>query len=359
MYSVFGQADINLEGNWRLTLGARYSSEDKDGSRSLTLNGKGTALDGSPLLPALWAGVLNVGPHSIAASRSENSFDPMVRLSYDLSDNSQMYVSYTQGSKAGGFDIRGNSIPGTPLVASYGGFEFEEENATNIEWGYKMKSDRASFDFTYFTTEYEDLQTSVFDGVLGFKVGNASAAELDGFEMQGRYLITDSLEFYASMASLTYEFTDWKNSQCAYGETPTNGIYCDRSGASVILAPEDTANAGFAYDTTLSNNWVFDANLNVDYSSEYFITTNLDKNIKESGYSKVGLVLGLTSADGKWRVSLIGDNLTDERIKVVGGTIPLARTFVRLASGGALDGIAYDAIYARPKNIAIKLDYNF
>ena len=359
MYSVFGQADINLEGNWRLTVGARYSNEDKDGSRNLTLDGTGTALAGSPMLNVLWAAVLNVGPHNIASSRSESSFDPMVRLSYDLSDNAQMYVSYTEGSKAGGFDIRGNSIPGTPLVSSAGGWEFEEEKATNIEWGYKMKSDRASFDFTYFTTEYEDLQTSVFDGVLGFKVGNASAAELDGFEMQGRYLIAEGLEFYGSLASLNYEFTDWKNSQCAYGEVATNGIYCDRSGASVILAPEDTANAGFAYETVLSNNWVLDANLNVDYSSEYFITTNLDKNIKESGYSKVGLVLGLESSDGKWRLSLIGDNLTDERIKVVGGTIPLARTFVRLASGGALDGIAYDAIYARPKNIAIKLDYNF
>ena len=359
MYSVFGQADINLEGNWRLTVGARYSNEDKDGSRNLTLDGTGTALAGSPMLNVLWAAVLNVGPHNIASSRSESSFDPMVRLSYDLSDNAQMYVSYTEGSKAGGFDIRGNSIPGTPLVSSAGGWEFEEENATNIEWGYKMKSDRASFDFTYFTTEYEDLQTSVFDGVLGFKVGNASAAELDGFEMQGRYLIAEGLEFYGSLASLNYEFTDWKNSQCAYGEVATNGIYCDRSGASVILAPEDTANAGFAYETVLSNNWVLDANLNVDYSSEYFITTNLDKNIKENGYSKVGLVLGLESSDGKWRLSLIGDNLTDERIKVVGGTIPLARTFVRLASGGALDGIAYDAIYARPKNIAIKLDYNF
>ena len=359
MYSVFGQADINLEGNWRLTVGARYSNEDKDGSRNLTLDGTGTALAGSPMLNVLWAAVLNVGPHNIASSRSESSFDPMVRLSYDLSDNAQMYVSYTEGSKAGGFDIRGNSIPGTPLVSSAGGWEFEEEKATNIEWGYKMKSDRASFDFTYFTTEYEDLQTSVFDGVLGFKVGNASAAELDGFEMQGRYLIAEGLEFYGSLASLNYEFTDWKNSQCAYGEVATNGIYCDRSGASVILAPEDTANAGFAYETVLSNNWVLDANLNVDYSSEYFITTNLDKNIKENGYSKVGLVLGLESSDGKWRLSLIGDNLTDERIKVVGGTIPLARTFVRLASGGALDGIAYDAIYARPKNIAIKLDYNF
>ena len=359
MYSVFGQADINLEGNWRLTVGARYSNEDKDGSRNLTLDGTGTALAGSPMLNVLWAAVLNVGPHNIASSRSESSFDPMVRLSYDLSDNAQMYVSYTEGSKAGGFDIRGNSIPGTPLVSSAGGWEFEEEKATNIEWGYKMKSDRASFDFTYFTTEYEDLQTSVFDGVLGFKVGNASAAELDGFEMQGRYLIAEGLEFYGSLASLNYEFTDWKNSQCAYGEVATNGIYCDRSGASVILAPEDTANAGFAYETVLSNNWVLDANLNVDYSSEYFITTNLDKNIKENGYSKVSLVLGLESSDGKWRLSLIGDNLTDERIKVVGGTIPLARVFVGLASGGALDGIAYDAIYARPKNIAIKLDYNF
>jgi outer membrane receptor protein involved in Fe transport len=359
MFSLFGQADINLEGNWRLTFGLRYSSEDKDGSRNLTLDGTGTPLDGSPLLNALWAGVLNVGPHSIASSRSEESFDPMLRLSYDLSDNSQMYVSYTEGSKAGGFDIRGNSIPGTPLVSSEGGWEFEEENATNYEWGYKMKSDRASFDFSYFTTEYDNLQTSVFDGVLGFKVGNASAAELDGFEMQGRYLLAEGLEFYASYASLDYKFTDWKNSQCAYGEAPTNGIYCDRSGASVIFAPENTGNVGFDYETVLSNNWVFDANLNVDYSSEYYVTTNLDKNIEESGYSKVGLVLGLESSDGKWRLSLIGDNLTDERIKVVGGTIPLARTFVGLASGGALDGIAYDAIYDRPRNVTLKLDYNF
>ena len=359
MYSVFGQADINLEGNWNLTVGARYSSEDKDGSRKLTLDGTGTALASSPLLNVLWGAVLNVGPHNVASSRSENSFDPMVRLSYDLSDNSQMYVSYTEGSKAGGFDIRGNSIPGTPLVSSAGGWEFEEEEATNIEWGYKMKSDRAQFDFTYFTTEYDDLQTSVYDGVLGFKVGNASAAELNGFEMQGRYLLSDGLEFYASLASLDYEFTDWKNSQCAYGEAPTNGIYCDRSGASVIFAPENTGNVGFDYETVLSNNWVFDANLNVDYSSEYYITTNLDKNIEEGGYSKVALVLGLESSDGKWRVSLIGDNLTDERIKVVGGTIPLARTFVKLASGGALDGTAYDAIYDRPKNITVKLDYNF
>jgi iron complex outermembrane receptor protein len=360
MASVFGQADIDLEGDWRLTVGARYTQEDKDGSRDLTLSAPpGSALDGSPMLNVLWAAVLNVGPHSISSDRSESSFDPMVRLSYDLSDESQTYISYTEGSKAGGFDIRGNSIPGTPLVSSYGGWEFEKEEARNIEWGYKMKSDRAQLDVTLFSTKYDDLQTSVFDGVLGFKVGNASAAELDGIEIQGRYLIADGLEFYASLASLDYKFTDWKDSQCAYGEAPTNGIYCDRSGATVIMAPETTGNIGIDYESVLANGWIFDANLNVDHSSEYFITTNLDKNIREDGYSKVGLVLGLESSDGKWRVSVIGDNLTDERIKTVGGTIPLARTFVQLASQGALDGIAYDAIYARPRNVTVKLDYTF
>ena len=124
-------------------------------------------------------------------------------------------------------------------------------------------------------------------------------------------------------------------------------------------APETTSNFGLDYTRGLSNGLVFDANLNVDTSSEYFITANLDKNIDEGGYTKLGAQIGLGSEDGKWRVSIIGDNLTDERIKVIGGTIPLARTFVRLASGGALDGIAYDAIYARPRNIAIKLDYTF
>ena len=172
-------------------------------------------------------------------------------------------------------------------------------------------------------------------------------------------MLTDGLELYASLASLDYTFTDFKDSQCAYGEAPTNGIYCDRSGETAPYAPETTSNFGLDYTRGLSNGLVFDANLNVDTSSEYFITSNLDKNIDEGGYTKLGAQIGLGSEDGKWRVSIIGDNLTDERIKVIGGTIPLARTFVRLASGGALDGIAYDAIYARPRNIAIKLDYTF
>jgi iron complex outermembrane recepter protein len=359
MYSVFFQTDIQLSDQLELTLGARYSNEDKEGYRKVTLERLPTNSTPAPLLAALWAGVLNTGAHEIDGSRNESSFDPLVRLSYDFNDNITGHVSYTQGSKAGGFDIRGNSIPSTPLVAVPGTFEFEDEEAENIEIGVKMRWDRAELNATYFATDYTDLQTNIFDGTLSFLVQNASSAEVKGFEIDGRYLLTDGLELYASLASLDYTFTDFKDSQCAYGEAPTNGIYCDRSGETAPYAPETTSNFGLDYTRGLSNGLVFDANLNVDTSSEYFITANLDKNIDEGGYTKLGAQIGLGSEDGKWRVSIIGDNLTDERIKVIGGTIPLARTFVRLASGGALDGIAYDAIYARPRNIAIKLDYTF
>ena len=186
-----------------------------------------------------------------------------------------------------------------------------------------------------------------------------ASGDVEGFEVDGRYLVAEGIELYASAASLDDKFTDFKDSQCAYGEAPTNGIYCDRSGATAPFAPETSANAGIDITHNLGNGYVIDANVNVDYSSEYFITSNLDANIVENGYTKYAAQLGFGSEDGKWRVSIVGENLGDERIRLVGGTIPLARTFVSLASGGALDGIAYDAIYARPRNVAIKFDYNF
>ena len=100
-------------------------------------------------------------------------------------------------------------------------------------------------------------------------------------------------------------------------------------------------------------------NVNANHSSSYLLSTAHDSLHKQSSYTKVGAHVGLSGNDGAWRVSLIADNLTDERIKVAGVGLPLTRTFVGLASGGALDGIAYYSFYQRPRNVTLKLDYNF
>ena len=371
VYSVFAQGDFEISEKLTLTAGARYTHEKKTGARTLELQTPAAhPLAGNPaLLQALWAGVLNVGPHSVPNANlageqfdgkiKEDSFDPLIRLQYDVSDTMSIHGSYTQGSKAGGFDIRSNSVPGTPLIGNPGTFEFGDEKAESFEIGAKISTDRARFNVTAFQTDYSDLQTNIFDGVLGFLVQNASSAEVKGIEADGRILLSQNLELYGSAGYLDYKFKNFPDSQCAYGETPTNGIFCDRSGFTAPYAPEFTTNFGLDYETDMTDSLVLDLNVNVDTSSSYFLATNLDSNLTENGNGKLGAQIGISDTDGNWRFSVIGDNLTDERIRVIGGTLPLARTFVRLASGGALDGIGYDAIYARPRNITFKLDYNF
>ncbi|MFN3214828.1 MAG: TonB-dependent receptor [Henriciella sp.] len=363
LYSVFAQGDFELTDRLTFTAGARYSSEEKSGARELVIHGAPGGAVPQATLEALWAAVLNVGPHQISGSIDEDSFDPLLRLQYQATDNISFHTSFTQGSKAGGFDIRSNSIPGTPGINNPGTFEFDGEKATNIEIGTKMAWDRAQINVTAFQTEYEDLQTNIFDGVLGFLVQNASEAEVSGIEADARFLITNNLEFYASGAYNNYEYTDFPQSQCAYQEPATsvvNGVsFCDRSGQTAPYAPEVTTNFGINYDRALTDTLNFDLNLNVDTASSYFLTSNLDRNLEENGFTKLGAQIGIGSDDGMWRLSLIGDNITDERIRVIGGTLPLSRTFVQLASGGALDGVGYDAIFARPMNVTLKLDLNF
>ena len=129
--------------------------------------------------------------------------------------------------------------------------------------------------------------------------------------------------------------------------------FCDRSGARVRHAPEFTGNFGLDFENNISDSLVFDANINVDLSSSYFVSTDNAPAQVQDSYVKLGGQVGISSDDGVWRFSVIGDNLTDERIKTGGGTLPLAGTL----TGGT--GIGYDSLYARPRNITFKVDYNF
>jgi len=361
LYSAFAQADIHISDNITLTAGARFSHENKDGARNQTINGGPTNVavglpSPSPafpnLLEAVWGGGLNIAAHSVAGTRKEDNFDPLVRLQIEPTDTISFYASYTQGSKAGGFDIRGNSVPGQP-VPNPGTFEFEDEGAKNYEVGAKFRTDNAEFNVSLYRTDYSNLQTSVFDGVLGFIVQNAAEARAQGVEFDGRVAVTERLQIYGSGAYLDYKFTNFPLGQCFFGETPTTGIYCDREGFPNTFAPKWSGNVGFDYSQPLTGSLMFDLGFNAEFKSKYFVATNLDPNAVEDGYTRLAAQVGVGDNDGAWRLSFIGENLTNERIKTFGNALPLAGTL----TGGT--GNAYDSIYARPRNLTLKLDVRF
>jgi outer membrane receptor protein involved in Fe transport len=355
LWSVFAQVDINFTDALTLTVGGRYNDETKEGRRELDIVAGPTNTGVGVPFPAPFGNLLNFfyaqlnqWAHTIASDRDETSFDPLVNLQYRFNDDIMGYVSYSEGTKAGGFDVRGNSLPGHP-VAVPGTWEFEEESATNYEIGAKLFYPRAELSVAVFHTEYDDLQTQIFDGTLNFLVLNASESTIEGVELDGRYLLTDDLTLYGALGWLDFEYDSFEDGQCAYPATGT----CSLTGETTNLAPEWSANLGLDYRRQVGDRLMFDANLNLDYTDEYYGMANLDENSIQDSYTKVGAVLGLGAVDGSWRVSLIGNNLTDERIRLQTGAMPLSTTFTQGT------GIAYDSLYARPRNYTLKFEYNF
>ena len=357
LISVFAQGEVSLTDSLRVTLGARFNHESKTGSRALAVNRGPLSLAATPPIPdAAVIGTfraLNIEAHNISGKLSESSFNPMANIQYDITDDLMFYASFARGSKAGGFDIRGNSLPTSTTVATPGAFVFGDEQADNFEAGLKYKTRNLAINISAYHTKYSDLQTNVFDGVLSFNVRNASGAKTQGVEADMRWAVDEHFTLSGAIAYLDFEFTNFPLGQCFFQQVPDNGTFCSYSGQRNALTPEWSGNINGDFSHEIGGNMELGVNLNADFSSSYIAAANLDPRTRQGGYVKMGARLSLGHVDKNWTVALVGRNLTNERIMQTAGALPLATTF----TGGR--GIAYNAIYDRPRNIALQFDVKF
>ena len=143
--------------------------------------------------------VSQLGALPVSGTRDKSKFTPDVKLVWDASDDVMLYASWAQGFKSGSFDFRANNKNFYPDMPT--SFEFEDEEGTNFEIGGKFGiGGIAEINAAVFFTEYEDLQISIFDGVLGFNVGNAATAELSGIEVDARIAAGDYLTITGGIA---------------------------------------------------------------------------------------------------------------------------------------------------------------
>ncbi len=357
LISVFAQGEISLSDALRVTLGARFNHESKTGSRALAVNRGPLSLAAVPaIIDPVVIGTfraLNIEAHSISGKLSEDSFNPMANIQYDITDDLMFYASFARGSKAGGFDIRGNSLPTSTTVATPGAFIFGDERADNFEAGLKYKTRSLAINLSAYRTKYSDLQTNVFDGVLSFNVRNASGARTQGIEADLRWAVDDHFTLSGAVAYLDFEFTSFPKGQCYFKQVPDNGSFCSYTGKRNTLTPEWSGNLNGDFSHGIGGNMKLGVNLNADFSSSYIAAANLDPRTRQSGYVKMGARLSLGHVDDNWTIALVGRNLTNERIIQTAGALPLATTF----TGGT--GVAYNAIYDRPRNIALQFDMKF
>ncbi len=358
--AIFAQGTWNFTDTSRLILGARYTSETKKGSRyQYHVTPGGTALPiGSPtdLYNIIWRN-FRVEPHNVSGSRNESDVNPQITLQHDLNDTDMIYATYSTGFKSGGYDARANSTVGGIYDAAdtNGSFEFENEEANNIEIGGKfLFSDEVELNAALFRSKFENMQTSQFDGSLSFNVTNAGEALVQGLEIDSRWAATESLLLRGGVAFIDFEYTDFKNAQCYFGQAdPNNDGICDATGKRREFTPEIQGNIGADYTILFAGGMKLVSTLDLIYSSEYLTTPSLDPKFKQDAYTKLNARIALSDKDDIWEVALIGKNLTDESIVTYANGLPVASVLTSGTSSG------YYAFYEKPVTVALQGTFKF
>jgi iron complex outermembrane recepter protein len=357
LLSAFAQGTWKFSEAWSLTAGGRLSNEEKKGSRSTRLTAgmggpqiPGTAPGANPAQPplSLFAGLLGIIPHDEAGKRKETNFSPLLNLQYQITPESMAYASLARGYKSGGFDARSNK------PQRFGGtFEFDEERATTGELGLKSAAlgGRADFSVAAFYTDYKNLQTTAFDGAIGFNVGNGSA-KVQGVEVEGRWRPVGRLLLTTSLAALDFEWKDYQG-QCYYDiqlatllATGTAQSNCNYDGRTNQLAPKFTGFFSAEYSWPVGAGLVLTTTADAVHSSSFLQSLNLDPNARQPDFTKLNARIALAAE--RWELALIGKNLTDKTTVSYVGDTPLAfRLFQARSYYGFVDPPRSVAIEAR------------
>ena len=341
-WALFTQNTLNFTDRARMTLGLRYSSDEKNVHDRLTQS--------NPFFQA--NGFFGAFDHNVKDDRDEDHTSWLVRGAYDFGVDSMAYALIARGYKAGGFDINGlGDSKGTTPAPD---FEFDDEQATNYEIGAKLilQDGAASLNGSVFYTEYKDLQVTQFNGAA-FELGNAAKATVQGLEVDYNQALTDELTLFATATWQDFEFNDYLT---GCNQRQLNGLQggCvdgaqSLDGKDGQFAPELSANLGLDYVTAVSTNLLFKANLNLVYSDSYYTQIGLDKNTLQDSYSKVNARLALASSDDRWELAAIGKNLTDEDVSVNSFDSALASDFP----------LTYVKFITQPRQFALQAIYRW
>jgi len=343
--AVFGQATWNVTDAFRLTAGARYSSDDKDGFLVSRVKPGSSPAFGT-VFPNNPVGAL---------TRSETKPTYSLGVQYDLTDDILLYVMGGTGYKTGGFNARSAPV-GTPV-------EFDAENSDTVEAGLKsvfLDGDLV-FNAGLYRMNLKDFQDSTLNPLTGtgFIVANAGDRRVEGLEAEAQFYPLDPLSIRASLGLMDAKFTNYSAGQCYTGKT-ANGTKpgtCNYNGLTPAFSPELTwslaAEWREAFGET-SADWFVGGD--ASHISERNLDPTLDPRSLQKKYTLLGLRAGFAAQDGSWRVSAFGKNLTDEGYFVVASPQPIS-AFV--SAGGLAAAQGFVGWYGPPRTYGVEASFRF
>ncbi|RZV38084.1 MAG: TonB-dependent receptor, partial [Acidimicrobiales bacterium] len=244
--AAYGQVDVAVTDALTVSGGLRYTEEEKSIDRA-----------------NLAVTFMGLPPNTFfvpAGTTAETKFDnlsPHVTLSYQAADNVNVYAKYSKGFKSGGFNGEAGSVVET--VRPY-----DSEIVDSFEIGAKTRfaDNRVQLNGAVFFNKHKDMQLSVFtaQGAAASDIRNAGRAQINGFELEGLFQVTDAFLARGSLGILDTEYKEF----IEFGMDVAD----DRAFPH---APKSNFSVGFDWDVAETDFGTVAVSADANHTGEHFL----------------------------------------------------------------------------------------
>lgn len=329
--SVYANVDWSINEAWQLSLGGRYTKDEKEETQSATVTQElyALALGNTPygVVPLAiapgqeavaaaspsfvgWAtpyteSITISFPEPTYAKSDWTEFSPSARLTWFAGDDLMFYGGYSSGFKSGGFQRQSGLST-----------EFEPETVDAYTLGMKstMLDGMLRINSEIFFNDYQDKQLATIglsNGELVEAVDNVGEMESSGIEMELTWLPpVDGLMFGLNVGYLDVDLKEFASAEGDKADTTAIGF-----------SPDWTVQSRLSYEFDLSDWGSLMLGTDVSYRTSSYTNSPIDLTNEAAAEAQVqkehaiwNAIAAFRSADQHWRVALEGKNLEDKRV---------------------------------------------
>ena len=379
--AFFGDFTYDITPQLSVSAGGRYTWD----RRHATILRQNYSGGGSTLFGGAGTPFLNTGPTTnFNGVASWKQFTPRASISFKPDPFQNLYVSFSQGFKGGGFDPRGagTSAPdlnGDKIIdqSEVGAFlAFKPEKVNSYELGYKASlfDRRANIALALFRADYTNIQipgsaACTVNGIATFcgVTTNAGKARYQGVEFEGSAKIArdmaapgDALSLSASLGYIDAKFKRYITQIAGLGPTDVTAY------RHVQNTPKWTLSGTLAYDTPVADGKL-NFNTTVAYKSKTYQFEIANPYLDQPAYTTLDASLVYHSAGDRWNIGIHGKNLTNTRYITSGYTFmaadPKTGVLLRNAQGNLIPALGKEGVltvfYGNPRQVFASFGLNF
>jgi iron complex outermembrane recepter protein len=288
-YAAFGQVTPEIATDTHLTLGARYTKDER-------------AVTGSTLA------LLATRTSTVAAASQSTSWrKPTWRaaLDHQFTPNIMGYISFDRGFKSGVYNLLSYAAPPvSPEALDAYQLGIKTESADH-----RVRLNAAAFYYNYKDIQVEEIVTG------GIMLVNAAAAEMKGIDVDFAFLPVDTFTVRGGFEVMSGHYTNFRNApfysptlgpngEPAGGNTQRVG---NATGFDTVRTPKETATVSAVYRVSVprgSLNFVLS-----DYYNSGF-AWDPDNRLRQSSYDVLNAAVEWSAPRNAWGILLWGRNLT-------------------------------------------------